>query len=214
MPIPLPDLPGVYYARELGTFEGRPSTNVLTFQIDSPPATGPTDVAAAAAVSAIVAHNWVAFAAAVFPTQYTAAGCETYALHTPLAPKETALEAAHGGFLSDLTAISASMLIHHTTTRRGRGSQSRTNLSPVMQNILTTDASSINDIFRASTQLAWDTFIAAVLLALAAEVPGVWSYVQLSKGYLPTPVGATFPISGSTVEAKLSTQRKRAQRRG
>jgi hypothetical protein len=114
----------------------------------------------------------------------------------------------------DLTSFSTAALVRHTVTRRGRGSQSRSALSPLTVNHVDPTGILLPSGFQAILTANWGTFIASVLSSLDAGGPGTFSYVQLGRGTALHPTPATYPITGSVAEPLLSTQRRRVRRNG
>jgi hypothetical protein len=216
---PLPVLAGTYLARVHGEWEGLPSTNTFCITRDGVPLDDPGDAANALNVATSIQQNWVAFAFAAFPTQYEAAFTTCYALGSPLVPQQVYALPAPGTRTGNPTASSTSALIAHQVDRRGRGSQSRSFLSPVSVDDISTDGKSLTDPFHTNLHSVFDTFKSSTLSELQLRPPGSnWHYVQLSNprprvGF-PPPVPRTFPILGSTVELPLSTQRRRTRRNG
>jgi hypothetical protein len=214
MPVPLPVLPGVYYARIEGLVEGFPSSNVFTFQQTPAAATGPADVTVAGQVAFSIAANWQASMLPVLSSLYNMEQVSCYALNTPLAPKVVFADATAGAVTGAITSLSTAVAISHTVSRRGRGSQSRTFLTPVVASQMAADGRELIDTDQAAISTAFGHFITNTLAELVTSAGPSWEYVQLSKGKLPAPVGATFQITGSACERLLSTQRRRVRRSG
>jgi hypothetical protein len=206
---PLPTLPGVHYGRVVGTWEGLPSTNILSFQVSPAAVLQPDDTADAAAVALALATHWPTFVAAVFPAQYTASEAVVYPLGHPTAPAVTHAMAAAGIPGTTPSTGHTAALVKHTVYRRGKGSQSRTFLTPVNSVVVTADGLSLTAGAVAGIALDWNNMLLAILNDLNAYRPG-WTYVQVSK----KGTGASYPITGSNVEVPLSTQRRRVRRSG
>lgn len=213
-PRPLPDIPGVYFGRIQGTCEGRPTGNIFTFQTSAPPSPGAADEGVAAAVASALDISWTAFTPTWYPSAYAATEIQVYPLHTPLSPPAIATSGAVGGVSGDLAPFSTAALVRHTVLRRGRGSQSRTSLSPITANHVTPDGISLVSGFLAILTANFGTFMASILSSLDAGGPGTFSYVQLARGTTLHPTPGTFPITGSVGEPLLSTQRRRVRRNG
>lgn len=211
-PRPLPDLPGVYYARIMGTFGGRASTNIFTYRTSAAPAPGAGDLTLAQLVGDALAARWPGFANGGTATGYTCSEVRTYALHTPLAPHVSSAVTCSGSLSGPITSATTAWVVNHTVSRRGRGSQSRTSVSPVTAASITADGLNLTSTFRNATNTAYNTFLTEVLADLTASGTGVWDYVQLAKGTDLHPTPGTFVITASSVEIPLSTQRQRVRR--
>jgi len=208
-PVPLPVLPGVYYARVHGTFEGLPSTNILSFKLTPAPGSLLEDSNNADIVATRIATNWVSFATSAYSTSYTAGEVTCYPLGSPTLPAAVATMSAAGGFSAPLIATSTAALISHKVIRRGRGSQGRTFITPLENSLITADGKSLTNTYQGLLQTAWDTFISTTISDIGAATGDAVLYGQVSK----KGAGAFYPIVGSTVESTLSTQRRRARRR-
>lgn len=206
---PLPVLPGTYLARIMGSFNNLPSTNLFCFETTPPAASGPADAAVANSVSTAIAAHWPAFAAAAMPAAYTANEVSTYPLNSPLEPAQVATMTAAGVGTGQLAPATTAIEIRHTVNRRGKGSQSRTFLTPMQVVDVEADGKTLAPSRQNTIESAFVTFISSVLTDLQAG-GGVWLYTQLSK----IPPGRTFNITSSVVEPLLTTQRRRARRNG
>lgn len=217
---PLPDLPGVYYSTINALWEGLPSNNVFSFQVTPAPATGTADVLAANAVAAAIGLNWPAFALIAFHISYLAEKVVTYPLHTPIHPSVEYAFAAPGGKDETIAPGMVAAVISHHVIRRGKGSQTRTYLSPLGNGIIDSTGKEIIEAYRSDLKTAFDTFIAAVATFVADAVVGATvEFVSMSKGTdsgtPPVVVApAAYQISGSDPELLLSTQRRRMRRNG
>lgn len=213
---PLPDLPGVYYSTIFGTGLGNPSNNVFTFRTLSAPPSGTTDVATAVSVANAIKVRWGTLVANEFPTDYHVNEIKTYALHTPLAPAVVVPDSTPGLIPAPTGPIMVGAVVKHDVVRRGKGSQSRTTISPIPESGIAADRKTLTTSYQASLDAGFTAFINGVLADLLTSTSLTFEYVQLSKGTPATgPIvvpPATYVISGSHVESKLSTQRRRAQR--
>lgn len=216
VPRPLPDLPGVYYSTIFATGLGNPSNNIFTFRTLSAPPSGTSDVATAVDVANAIKVRWGTLVAAEFPTDYQVDHIKTYALHTPLSPAVIVPDGTVGLIPAPTGPIMVGAVIKHNVVRRGKGSQSRTTISPIPESGIASDRKTLTTSYQASLSAGFTAFINGVLADLLTSTSLTFEYVQLSKGTAhPLPGGtppATYTISGSAVEAKLSTQRRRAQR--
>ena len=215
MPVrPLPDLPGVYYCRITGEYGGRPNGQVFTFQTDSPPTVGPADSVAAGFVGVTLNAKWDNFAAVEHVVGYTGLQVQVYPLHSPLEPAFTVASGAAGGATGAIAPLQVARVVRHNVSRRGRGSQSRSYLSPVIASIVEADGITITPSFVSTLTAHWDTLIGDTLTALNAGGLGSWSYVQLGKGTTLHPTPGTYAITSSEAEPLLSTIRRRTRRNG
>jgi hypothetical protein len=159
-------------------------------------------------VSAIVGGHWATLVNGEFANQYVGADVSTYALGSPLVPAAVVPYTAVGSQAGAMAPLTTAIVVKRTVSRRGKGSQSRSFITPVPNEYVNGDGKTLNNTYLGTLQSAFGTYVAGTLLALATAVPGTWSTVQLSK----LGAGATFQILGSTVESQLSTQRRRARR--
>jgi hypothetical protein len=208
MPTPLPVLAGVYYARIVGSMSTGQISNLFTFVKDGVPLGDASDITNAQQVSVALAARWPTIPALALADEYAGVAVETYPLGSPLIPKQISPLTAPGGNAGNVAPVSTAIVVRHDVIRRGRGSQSRSYLSPVTSAIFTADGTQINSSLVTSLSTAFQLFLADVVDDLAIASPGTWSYQQLSKH--PTP--RTFRIDSSEAEAFLSTQRRRARR--
>lgn len=209
---PLPVLAGVYYSIITGQADGKPSNNIFSFQVTPAPVSGTPDVAAATAVANAIHTRWPTFVSAVMPQQYTASQVKTYPLNTPTAPAVVVPMTATGGFIGNTAPVMVGALFKHTVVRRGKGSQSRTTISPITETNIDTPPLTVTSSFQISSTAAFIAFINGVEADVAAALSGTsCAYVQLSKGTAHA-APAAYVISASAMELKLTTQRRRAQR--
>lgn len=207
---PLPDIPGAYLARIIGSWEGLPDDTTLGFRTIPAAATGAADVAVAQAIGDAVAMRWNAFATSDMHNSYRATEVTVYPLHTPTHPATSSATTAAGGLSGDPSAAPLAMAIRHEVVRRGRGSQSRNYIQPFTSAAIDTTGKALIDTFRDSVTANWLTFMTAVQADVAAALAVALFHVQISK----IPPGATYAIDGSTCESLLSTQRRRTRRSG
>lgn len=210
-PRPLPDLLGVYYSIVEGAGLGHPSNNIFTFRVDPGPATGAADIAAGLVVATAIHDHWPTFATAAYPQAYEGTAVKTYALHTPLAPAHVLDMLAPGSIIGATAAVMVGACIKHNVVRRGKGSQSRTTISPLSESSVDSPATSITDSYQTFLTAAFIAFINSVETDVGTALSASCSYVQLSKG-TPSLSPATYVIASSAAEKKLTTQRRRAQR--
>lgn len=213
-PRPLPDIPGVYYCRIQGSFEGRPTGNVFTFQQSPPAATGAADIATSATVAGALEGAWITFASGLMLTGYTASEIQVYPLHTPSAPAFVQASSATGGESLSPAPIVVSGLVRHAVTRRGRGSQSRSAFSPIAAVSIEADGITRGPTYVTALTAGFADLISTTLALCTSTAGGAWSYVQLAKGTALHPTPGTFPITSSAAEPLVSTMRRRTRRNG
>jgi hypothetical protein len=202
---------GAYYARIVGSWLTLPSDNLFAYAVNPVPTSTGQDTTFAIAVANALANHWPTFAFSVMSSDYEATEATCYPLGSPLVPAQAASMVAPGSAGAPLTSGSTAILVNHATIRRGRGSQSRSYLSPVPNIYVSPDGLTIPSADLAAIQTHWNNFEAAVLTDLNAIDPlYTWRRVQVSK----IPPGAVFNIVASNVEPKLSTQRRRTRRNG
>ena len=206
---PLPVLAGVHLASIEGGFEGLPSTNTFCFSVLDAATTETVDQADALAVSTALAAHWPAFATSAMPATYSATAAGTYCLGHPLVPRQIVAMVAPGGAGITSAPGQVAYLIKHDVSRRGKGSQSRSFMSPVSNFAINPDGLNLNVAEQSSYESAFNTFMNAVTTDLAVY-RSAWTFVQLSK----KGAGATYPILASQVELRLATQRRRIRRSG
>lgn len=205
---PLPDVAGGYLSRVAATWEGLPSDNLFAWELLPAPATGSADISAAGDINTAIAAHWPAFAVAFSQNSYATSEVSTYPLHTPTHPAVVLPFVATGTVSGDPSPAPVAALIKHTVVRRGRGSQGRTFLSPFPLNEITADGKSLSSAYIAAVDTAFTTFINAVETDVATATGSACFYSQLSK----IPPGKLYAIDSSSVEAALSTQRRRTRR--
>jgi hypothetical protein len=201
----------VYYGRVIGNMAGYPSTNIFAWESLTPPSPGTADVALANDVCVGLSSAWATFVLAMMPAEYTFTETQVYPLHTPLNPAVIVTSSVVGGRTAGAAPMLVGALVHHTTTRRGKGSQSRTTLSPILETGINTDHRTLLGIYQADLQTHFDTFKSDVAAAVLASSSHVISHVQVSKGTSHISPAA-FPITLSSVESEITTQRRRMRR--
>jgi hypothetical protein len=212
-PAPLPIIAGAYLARVVGSWQGLPSSNLFCFQASGVPLGSPLDAANAQFVSTTVAGNWNALSNVVFHTSYTATEVSTYALGSPLVPAQVAPTTAAGAATGLVAQASTAAFVKHTVQRRGRGSQSGTYFTPIAMSAITADGESLVGAAATALTTEYNLFIANVLAVLNGGSGGSpWTFVQMSKFHNKVPTPATYLITNSTADSRLSTQRRRTRR--
>jgi hypothetical protein len=206
MPTPLPVIGGVYMSIVHGTADSVPVSNIFVWQKAGVPTGDPADTANAQAVSNEVSNHWPGVQQYLHQV-YVPTETATYALGSPLVPAQIAPITPAAGDLGPEHFKQIAALVKHTVIRRGKGSQSRTFLSPLSSADITINGDQVTTTWRGNVQVAFDSFVAATISGLAVTSPGTWTYVQLSKK-----LSRTFPIAASLVETKVSSQRRRLPR--
>lgn len=204
---PLPTLPGVYYCIVRGTADARPISNIFVFQTDTPPSTPAADAALSSDVATAVAAHWPGVAADLH-VSYTGVEVACYPLGHPTLPAFLSSFTGNGVIAGATGLKQVAALVHHTVYRRGKGSQSRTFLSPLSINSLDSTGEQLTSSEHGNLQTDFGTFITGVLAALNALSAGFFTYVQLSK----KGAGTTYPIVNSTVDILVASQDRRLGR--
>lgn len=209
MATPLPVLPGVYYGRVMGEWEGLPSDNTFCFKTSAPPVDETADQIRAGQVAQSLALAWRdQFISAMIPT-YTMQGASMYPLGHPLVPAQVSPLIDVGTLVGPPGPAASAVMIRHNVNRRGKGSQGRSFISPLDLNRMTADGKSIAPASVLEFTTKWNAVVNATIADLLTFFPSEsFFYVQLSK----KGAGATYSITDSNAESKLSTQRRRARR--
>lgn len=207
MPTPLPTLPGVYYAIAQGSWNGLPSGNIFAFKNASLIGTAPDGTLGANVVATALASTLDLLYGPVCHNSFAASGVRVYPLVNPLLPAVFEPVVAPGTITGQVSPAPLALVIKHNVSRRGRGSQSRSFLSPFSMNWMHSDGKSIETGNADIGTAAWTTFLAAALANMETGYTG-WEFVQLSK----KGAGATYPITESVMDIEVSTQRRRARR--
>ena len=209
MPTPLPVLPGVYYCHLTGTNAGLPTGNVFTFLASVPPVDAVVDQAWAQEIANDIPLEWSTTVGPAYPNDVAGWDCRVYALGHPVLPAVFGHTTGGGADTGLLAPVSAAGIIRHSVMRRGRGSQSHSAISPLPQGAISDDGRSLTDGFRVALGEEFNNFIEAVIADFSAFTGGAAiSYVQLSK----LGSGATYPITSSSAETLLGTERSRTPR--
>lgn len=212
---PLPVLPGVYYGRILGGWEGLPSNNTYCFKATPSPGTELLDREVALSVSTTAATVWQTYMLPVMHNTYGLTGATTYPLGDPISPAQVFDIGGPGTVAGSVAGSPLAVVIRHTVLRRGKGSQGRTYLSPVPLVEITSDGKSIGGTYADTITTAYNNWWGFVTSSLNVTYPTmVFSFVQLGRGRtVPTPVApTTYTILESACETALSTQRRRTRR--
>lgn len=209
MPTPLPVLPGVYYAQLWGTFSGLRTGITLAWQAGTSATTAAADLVRCGQLAAALTTSWNTTVGPLFVDSVTGWDSRVYGLEFPLNPAATSHTTGAGANGTVTEAAAAAVVVRSFVTRRGRGSQSHNNLSPITKNSLSGDGRSLLSGPRGDYQTQWEDFIAAVQSAVLSSTP-TWSvsHVQLSK----KGSGAVYPITGYLVETLIGTERSRTPR--
>jgi hypothetical protein len=209
MPTPLPVLPGVYYGHLTATYLGLPTGNIFTWKADAPPASSSLDSTWAQAIATSMADQWNLQMSALLPAGVHGWTAKVYPLGHPTLPAAEATSTGTGGASGTVGPVSCAYVIRNRVLRRGRGSQSHSLISPVLDNFLTSDGISVTGAAQTSLTNAYQAFVAAVEADFAAAITGhEIVHVQLSK----KGAGTTYDIIGSECEALLGTARARTPR--
>ncbi len=209
---PLPQIAGAYYVRVEGQADAKPVSNVLTFLRQARPTPDPDDFAAATALATNVAAGWSTLASDCLHTVYTGNEVVVYALNSPLMPAIRTGLAAPGGRIGAQSFIQVAGVVKHVVSRRGKGSQSRTFLSPLSDSDITVNGDQVTAGWVTRADADWFALINNTVTAMNAAFPGPWSYVQLSKQTFGGVYGKIFGITASSAETLISSQRRRLGR--
>jgi hypothetical protein len=209
MPTPLPTLTGVYYGYVWMTYLGRKTGSVFTFKAEVPPADAANDALYAQYVADALVSSWNTNMLPRYPGAVVGTDSRVYALGHPTIPPVFAHASGGGTAGGAVAPVAAAAVIKHNVFRRGRGSQSHTAISPLLDAEISTDGTSVTAAFITNMNSDFGDFIGGVQAAFETASGGaVIDYVQLSrKG-----AGATYPITSSATEALLGTERSRTAR--
>lgn len=209
MPTPLPVLPGVYYGYLHGKTGGLTTGMIFTFKVGNPPADSATDSFYAQTIADSMPHQWNLTVGPTYPNATTGWDSKVYPLGHPLTPPAVGHETGAGAGGVNTAAYPTAIVIRHVVDRRGRGSQSRTSISPVVQTNIDGTGQNVIPGFITGLTDEFENFIAGVQADFATAVPdATLDYVQLSrKG-----AGATYPILRSFVEQVVGSERSRTLR--
>lgn len=209
MPTPLPVLPGVYYGYVYMAFESRRYGSTFTFKAATPPADAPTDGQWAQFLANGLATAWGTNMMPRYPAGVTGVDSRVYALGHATLPAAVGHAAHNGANSGAIAAASAAAVIRHQVTRRGRGSQGHTAISPLMAAELDGTGDTITDGLQIALTSDFGDFITDVLASWATDVPAIaLQYVQLSR----VGAGTTYEITSSYAEKLLGTERSRTLR--
>jgi len=210
-PAPLPILAGVYYARIEATADAKQITNIVAFKKDGVPLGSGTDAPNALAVTNAIIANW-APVAALLHVSYTGVQVATYALGSPLVPAQVNPLVVSGGSPGPEHFKQLAGRIKHTVTRRGRGSQHSSYMSPMSDADITVNGDEVTVSWRTNMAAAYFGFTSGILSTLATSPGGTWSHVQVSKFQNKVLTPNSFPIISSVPQILLSSQRRRLGR--
>lgn len=211
-PKPLPVLPGVYYARVIAHSDLHPISNVFTFLKAGLTLASAEDLTNAQAVSNAIAAHWMPWANDLLATTYAAEKASTYALGSPLLPAQETPISGGGTRTGTNHYDQVAGLLKHTVIRRGKGSQSRTFLSPLADVDITVNGDQMTSTWLGNASSFGTSFITPMIASLNIASPGTWTYVQLSKGTFGGVYGKTFPMGTTTPDTAVSSQRRRLQK--
>jgi hypothetical protein len=206
---PLPVLPGVYYGRVEGTSSGKPITNIFSFKKDGLVLNDPADVPNAAAVATALASNWPRVPNSSLHVDYVGVEVSVYALGSVLAPAAVTPLSAAGGVTGADSFRQVAGRVSHTVSRRGRGSQHSTHLSPISVSDVNAAGDQMLAGWVTATNASFGSMISDMIIDLNTVSPGTWHYVQVSKfqGGVYTP--NSFHITGSAAQVPVGSQRRR-----
>lgn len=209
MPTPLPVLPHVYYCSLWGAYLGRRTGITLAFQAVDSATSAALDFDRCQILAEALTVEWNSTMGPLYPSTVSGWDSRVYGLQYPVNPAATFHTTGAGANEATVAAFAAAAVIKHSVTRRGRGSQSHSAISPLPLDATNGDGVHMNDGPRATLTTTFEDFIGAVQAATAASAePFVISYVQLSK----KGGGAVYPITHSFCESLLGTERSRTFR--
>jgi hypothetical protein len=209
MPTPLPTLPAVYYGYLWMTYQGNRCGSVFTWLCDAAPVNAADDLQNAQWVADSMVSSWNTNMLPRYPSLLTGTDARVYALGHPVMPAALSHTAGTGAAGGDVAPVASAAVIRHTVLRRGRGSQSHTQISPLLVAEIETLGESVKPAFITNMNTDFGNFIGDTQAAFATASGGpTISYVQLSK----KGAGATYPITNSFTEALLGTERSRTSR--
>jgi hypothetical protein len=204
---PLPVLAGVYHTIVRATAGGRPITNIFHYQRSGVTLGDTNDGIYANAVALAVATRWGEQVGGIFSTDYTGSEVQVYPQGSPLLPASISTWTDTGGRAFDTAYKQVAALVHSSVSRRGKGSQSRSFLSPISNRDMTANGEQLTDAFRISTEAAFNQFVTRSLSDLVTATGGSWFFVQMSKK-----LGRTFFMTDHAVDTFVSSQDRRLQR--
>jgi hypothetical protein len=210
-PAPLPVLPGVYYARVEATSDLRSITNILAFKKAGLVLNDPADTANAQAVALSLSTRWSDLSTFLHTT-YNAFQASVYALGSVLVPPQTSPMSVAGLDTGATHFDQVAGRVKHQVTRRGRGSQHSSFLSPISINRITVNGDQVTTAWVDGVTANWNAMINEILTDVAVVSPGTWTYVQVSKFQNKVLTPNTFHILGSTAVPQISSQRRRLGR--
>ena len=207
-PVPLPTIPGGYYARIDGKDGGYPCGNTFAWLCSPAPTVPADDLNNAQLVADTMANHWPAFATAVFNTEYNANEVIVYALGQPTsAPKIRGMIAA-GGKVGERAPVKLARLVSKKTDTRGRGHTGRNFIGAMTIPMLDGDGIDIVSSAWSELDTAYQAFITSCKTDLAAAGGGsVWQETVLSK----KGAGSMLLINTNATQHQVVTQRSRAK---
>lgn len=209
MSIPLPVIPNVYYGYVYGTYQGRKTGNIFAFRDALSAGSSGAAVASAAAVADALQTAWHTNMQPRYPGAYTGVTARVYALGFPTVPPSFATASGTGSAGGDVAAFPTAAVVKHSVFRRGKGSQSHSLISPVMDDEISSDGTSLTDIAKSGLTSDFNAFITEVLSVYASEISGgALTYGQVSK----KGAGAFYQITSSAAESLLGSARARTAR--
>ncbi len=210
-PAPLPIIAGAYYARIEATCDTKQITNIVAFRKAGVALADPTDTANALAVTTAIIARWPIMANELH-VSYTAVQVATYALGSPLVPAQVAPLVMTGASPGTEHFKQVAGRIKHTVTRRGRGSQHSSYISPMSADDVTSNGEQVTSGWRTSAAADYTAFVSNTLLDLAGSSPGTWTHGQVSKFQNKVLTPNFFPIVASVPQLLVSSQRRRLGR--
>lgn len=210
-PAPLPIIAGVYYARIEGVCDTKQVTNIVSFKKDGVVLTDPADAANAGHVAVALATAWPDMAPNIH-VSYTGVQVSVYALGSPLIPAAVTPLTMTGGAAGTEHFKQVAGRIKHTVTRRGRGSQHSTYISPMSADDVTSNGEEVTTGWKTSCTTNYASFVSDALLSLAFSSPGTWTKGQTSKFQNKVLTPAFYPIVASVPQLLVSSQRRRLGR--
>lgn len=210
MPTPLPVIAGVYYGILAGEYETLPAGNIFVFASTNLSADAPNATARALTIATSLANQYGTHMMAHLDTTYAGSTAKVYPLQYPTVPAQEFHATNSGGLASDISSATRALLVKHTVSRRGRGSQGRSYLAPFGDSSVQAGGRLFVSSVVSGVTTDFNLFINGVIDDFNGAYPSeTLRYVQLSR----VGAGTTYDILSSSAEPGIASQRRRGRRR-